>query len=484
MSSIFIEGKTMFMHGGTTTTTSVPLGQTFSIDLSKPWSAAQPAFQKLADNFTDYKFVGALLNSDAATPPVWLLVANRTAYKYFIQNDTWAYIGMSVDVNPAQGLAAAVDPTSGLMYIVNGYLVNGTVTMQQYNPTNNQINHVPTQPNLAGMTDFAASWSALRSSLLVHGGTTTASQAIQRGLYEYVPNSGWNLLSDTGDVPPARKSHCMVPAYNGTKMIVFGGIDQSGAALSDIYVLDVASLSWTKGTDGGAAVSRSNTACAVTNDMFVSWGGCNSKTMALTSGITAIYNLKKNVWQTNYTPLPDDTPQPQKTSASNIGAIAGGISGSIALIAITLGLVLYQRKKGGVSERSSLRHQQQQQQHQNTVDSDEGSKWQPLISMDGNKSGHAIHMADMSPPLKYRQQQPFQHMSPQSSDSSKTVCRVSANNSEPATTAAWKADLQGNGQFAAHELVESQPSRNPQTISHWEGYVGDDSVARRNPQGI
>jgi hypothetical protein len=52
-----------------------------------------------------------------------------------------------------------------------------------------------------------------------------------------------------GYVPTARKQACIAPAYGGAKMVLFGGSFTSIKTniLSDIYVLDVASITWAKG---------------------------------------------------------------------------------------------------------------------------------------------------------------------------------------------------------------------------------------------
>lgn len=44
-------------------------------------------------------------------------------------------------------------------------------------------------------------------------------------------------------------------------------------SLGSIYVLDLESMSWTKGADVDRALWRSNMACTVAGDNFVAWGG-------------------------------------------------------------------------------------------------------------------------------------------------------------------------------------------------------------------
>ncbi|KAG0310932.1 hypothetical protein BGZ99_010462, partial [Dissophora globulifera] len=315
----------------------------------------------------------------------WLLVSNTSAWQYTFANDTWIIVGTNGNSNPAQGLGAVTDPSTGIVFIVNGFIGNGAISTLRYQHVGLIVDSVPTDPALVTVFNFAIAWSTVRHSALIHGGATTTN-TFQTRLYELLPSTGWSLASDTGAVPSPRKNHCMVPAYNGAKMILFGGIDPTGAVLGDIYFLDVATLVWTKGTDGGATVARGNTVCAVTNDLFVSWGGSDSKSTALTSNITVIYNMKTNAWQTTYSPLPDPSaptnaasapsrgpstptngpatpfepsPTASSSSSSAVPAIAGGVVGGIAAAACVAGFLLYQHKtrkhRGAALTKSSSR---------------------------------------------------------------------------------------------------------------------------------
>lgn len=71
----------------------------------------------------------------------------------------------------------------------------------------------------------------------------------------------------------------MVPAYNGTKMVVFGGwkpaiagSDQGPTYSSALYMLDVMTMNWTLLSDQ-VVNGRRDMACTVVGDNFVAWGG-------------------------------------------------------------------------------------------------------------------------------------------------------------------------------------------------------------------
>ncbi|KAF9953697.1 Acyl-CoA-binding domain-containing protein 5 [Modicella reniformis] len=327
----------MYVHGGTIDQ-GTPYGQTFSIDLSTNWTTLQPAFTPLPNGFQDYLFASALMNNGNT----WFSLSNKTAYNFCLTNLTWNTLGSVEFASDTKGISAATDPTTGLVYIVNGYTSNGTLAMQEYNPDIDRINLIEMNAMLKTIINSATAWSTRLGALLVHGGMIVGGGTVQRSLFQYLPGSRWSQLPDKGDLPPARKSHCMIPAYNGTKMVVFGGIDQTGAVMSDIYILDTGTLVWIKGTDGGAAVARANTACAVTNDLFIAWGGSDSTFRALTGSNTVIYNMKTQAWQTNYMPNADNGSNP---SPSYTGAIIGGVVGSAAVIACTVGFLFYKRRK-------------------------------------------------------------------------------------------------------------------------------------------
>ncbi|KAG0322778.1 hypothetical protein BGZ97_004091 [Linnemannia gamsii] len=213
---------------------------------------------------------------------------------------------------------------------------------------------------------FTSVWSKMRKAAFVFGGYTidsSNSSVAQRTLFMYQTNGSagngtptFRSAPDSGAIPSARYGHCMVEAYNGTKMVLFGGFDQVGRALGDIFVLDVATLRWTRGTDGGATAARAYTACAITNDLFVAWGGVTLDPQtgfasAVSENITIVYNLKTLQWQSTYHPEPYAPPQlvtatptattPTPTSAGTGGRLSPTTVTLISLVGgILLGLLL------------------------------------------------------------------------------------------------------------------------------------------------
>ncbi|KAF9912724.1 hypothetical protein EC991_009460 [Linnemannia zychae] len=292
------------------------------------------------------------------------------------------------ELNPKMGFPAATDFTTNQVYVVNGYLEptmviaagdpdpGGSVSpnavpslttplMMRYDGATGTVSSLGSGSGFQIVDNgFAGCWSSSRNSLFLHGGTVGSPVEIyQKTLYEFIPsNPKYTTIADTGAAPSARFGHCMVEAYGGTKMVLFGGVDQTSAALSDIYILDVEKLSWKAGKVGGAGVGRTYAACAVSNDMFVAWGGATrigNNFVALTSNLTVVYNLKTGEWQSTFSParvvIPTSTTSgalrpsssiDEKTDdgSSSSGALMGGIVGGLAAIGAIAGLLVYRRR--------------------------------------------------------------------------------------------------------------------------------------------
>ncbi|KAF9947897.1 hypothetical protein BGZ72_010170 [Mortierella alpina] len=126
------------------------------------------------------------------------------------------------------------------------------------------------------LTNYAAAWSSVRGSLLVVGGSK--GTVVSKSLLEY--NTKTNTWAKAGTVPRPEGllDACMVSAYNGTKMVAFGGNANTTppSRLGTVYILDVKTMKWTTGATVAASQSRSGMACAAAGDNFVVWGDQDS----------------------------------------------------------------------------------------------------------------------------------------------------------------------------------------------------------------
>ncbi|KAF9569223.1 hypothetical protein EC968_002631 [Mortierella alpina] len=331
----------MLVHGGMPNNGHNSVGRTFAINLTTNWNTSLPDITALRDDFQGYNIASAL-SSDNKT---WFMMANANQHRFHIGNGTWSRDPSSSIFTERGGLGAATNPETGLIYILNGLSNIGSYSMRQYSLTTGSSNSIPMEPTMVNVSDSAVVWSTIRKSMLVHGGWSSTPATFLHGLYEFVPDGGngeWKLLLDMGDIPERRKGHCLVPAYGGSKMILFGGQTASGAS-SHIYSLDVRTLTWTTLTDPGERYGRAYHACAVSNDMFVSWGGSYDGQNATSNNVTLVYNLKSNVWQTTFSPRPEDGEGAPPHSSLVLAAIIGIVVGIIVIL-LLVGCVIYRQK--------------------------------------------------------------------------------------------------------------------------------------------
>ncbi|KAG0242584.1 hypothetical protein B0O80DRAFT_447697 [Mortierella sp. GBAus27b] len=342
---VFQEGKSLIVQGGSNGTYTIC--QTFSIDLSRMWDISNVPYRRLNDGPSDYEHPGTLLQ-DKQT---WFMVSNDTGYEYDISTNSWKSLGRSESLSTTHGLGAATDPSTGLVYIPNGYISNGTVQMARYDSTKDILDSKPMSPGLGNLVSYSIAWSEQVKKMIVYGGAINGTNSVKGDMYTWDSVNLWTVVTQKGDLPLPRQSACMVPAYNGAKMILFGGLsDQSNSVLSDIFILDTATMTWTKGMDAGAGAARAYPACAVSNDQFIAWGGGGISTV-IHSNITVVYNIKKDAWQSYYSPNGGFGPggtnmgSASGTTTSSTLIIIGVICGVVGVIMIVLGILFYRRKR-------------------------------------------------------------------------------------------------------------------------------------------
>ncbi|KAI8597811.1 hypothetical protein EDD21DRAFT_356928 [Dissophora ornata] len=155
--------------------------------------------------------------------------------------------------------------------------------------------------------NYALAWSTSLHSMIMHGGATGQ-------MFSFDPEMGWGNLNTTGDIPAPRTNACLVAAYNGTKVILFGGYNTTKTvALNDIYILDIPTLTWTRGPAAHPSNARGGAACAASNDYFIATGGFSYSAML---NATIVYNIKTASWTSAYLPVPPPpTPSPSTSSS-------------------------------------------------------------------------------------------------------------------------------------------------------------------------
>eukprot|EP00741_Cyanophora_paradoxa_P023962 tig00021717_g23138.t1 len=85
-------------------------------------------------------------------------------------------------------------------------------------------------------------YACLEPFVFVFGGVPAGSSALR--VYDSL-GASWAVLNVTGDAPAPRSGATLVP-LSGTALLLAGGEGGEGGALSDVWLLDLASLAWTR----------------------------------------------------------------------------------------------------------------------------------------------------------------------------------------------------------------------------------------------
>ncbi|KAF9925517.1 hypothetical protein BGZ65_007699, partial [Modicella reniformis] len=203
--------------------------------------------------------------------------------------------------------------------------------------------------------DYAVAWSVSLRKLIYIGGKETPGlkELPYLNMLSYSDKDGWRNITQEvkGRIPASRFGACLLPAFGGSKMVLFGGF----VGVSDIYILDVATMTWTRGPDA-IGETRAYPACAVSNDQLVVWGGMtgSNPTADLPPlNSTIVFNLKTNKWTSTFsaptvtstrirsTASPTLVPSAFPTEGSSTDdsqLLTGGLSHVIIIVAAVLGV--------------------------------------------------------------------------------------------------------------------------------------------------
>ncbi|KAG0007088.1 hypothetical protein BGZ65_008903 [Modicella reniformis] len=212
-----------------------------------------------------------------------------------------------------------MDPETGSMYIPEvqeGIMARVNLTTKMYDKV-----PMPPRTHIIEGSDYshAFAWSAAQRQLIML--EATLGQARPLNAYSYNAADGWKNISQAmrGQVPQTCSESCFVPAYGGSKMILFGGAELvNDTTIADIYVLDVANLTWTKGANIANKDRRQAAACGVSNSQFISWGGhkleLDDVPRSVPNSTLVVYNIKTNRWTSTYIAPPPGPTKPQNSA--------------------------------------------------------------------------------------------------------------------------------------------------------------------------
>ncbi|KAF9153847.1 hypothetical protein BG015_002515 [Linnemannia schmuckeri] len=276
-------------------------------------------------------------------------MATNVWWTYNIAARYWSSYILPINVTMHPGIRSGVDMNTGNVFIPGG-ADNGT-QMVMNTPGLSSLPLTPMPTTLLPVPVVRASfvWSSYRNSFLHYGGQSITGNIANPNLIEFSPTSGWASVATIGPSPGD------VSAYNGSKMIVFGGARLDGVTNADIHILNMATREWTLGKSADASHARRNMACAASGDSFVAWGG--ESALENKDGTPIVYDIRNNQWTSLFrrnttipvptgssTPISTVTPSPPPETTTNIAAIGGGVGGAILVVAI-IGFLFYRRRR-------------------------------------------------------------------------------------------------------------------------------------------
>ncbi|KAF9363282.1 hypothetical protein BGX34_004498 [Mortierella sp. NVP85] len=328
--------------------------QAFLIDLTVSWDASAPIYKKLKDGPMAYEAPSAISN-DGQT---WFTVIKQTCYTYKIQAAAWSPILTDTSFDQENtGYTAAKDPETELVYIPN--IVKGIIgsSLMMLDTKAKSFTTSPMFPALQGARGFAVAWSVEYKSMYYFGGTVD-------GLFVYSKLTGqWSNPTTTGTIPPPRMNPCLVSIDGGKKLVMASGYSRTfNSSLDDIYTLDIATLSWVAGPSVARKDIRDGSACGLSNNQLIMWGGKYNEPLSSTMASTTplIFNITANKWTTSYIAPPPSASSsilptspglsgsPDSNSSntkSSLIVIIGSVVGALIVAAIAGGLVYYFRSK-------------------------------------------------------------------------------------------------------------------------------------------
>ncbi|KAF9992459.1 hypothetical protein BGZ79_003056 [Entomortierella chlamydospora] len=398
-----VEEKTLYIQGGISLGTIY--SQFYSLDLTTSWSTSNPPWKALSTQLAPKdEEDGMAISVDQKSLIVWGFLTGISTYD--IASDTWSVVTnvQPASIQPTVGKRIAADPRTGIIYKIASKSLAVAVPQMfiAYNPTTNttQSLTLPAILNKTQINYYSFVWSTLRNSTLLYGGYFPSTNENNTVFYEYHPDTdSWNELV----------------TYNGTKMLLFGGLYAPTLEFNGIHILDMATLSWTKGSDVDESLRRNNMACSVSGDNFVSWGGNQAGVYPTILLTPAVYNIKNNQWVTQYTPsvpttsttttsstttastsTPANTVNPPSKSGSQTGPIIGGVVAGVVVLAIA-GFFIHRRSKKLAKD------------NQGKTTTSQGHSDIPLVSPDGiplNKQEFGSHVRlSQYAPSQYQQYQ-------------------------------------------------------------------------------
>ncbi|KAG0242838.1 hypothetical protein BGX31_011501 [Mortierella sp. GBA43] len=350
--------------------------QFFSLDLSIPWTSDAPAWTSLTRRETTGNLTQGMVAATKDKSSL-LFFANEVTYRFDIKTSTWDKDPFKTwDYIPIVG-DAVTDTDTGFIYGMEGFHVSDPFNAKpidhfrftEFDPATKTSSAVVIQDrystqsyvyshatkSLYALDGFieklvegdawkanrlqvynpkSKSWSVMGKFLLVASlpalFLVTKCTSLKTGNIEIV--SGCFVLAYPF---PTSLAHQPL-AYGGKKLVLAGGEDGGQAALTSVYMLDLATATWTRMAD--APRGSWFPACAANGDSFIYWGGLDSsKDPTYSNDGPIILNMATNTWGRSFTPggpieQGDSSAPNPKNSADRMAAALS----KVGLVALTL----------------------------------------------------------------------------------------------------------------------------------------------------
>ncbi|KAI8359586.1 hypothetical protein B0O80DRAFT_440632 [Mortierella sp. GBAus27b] len=179
-----------------------------------------------------------------------------------------------------------------------------------------------------------SAWNVLMKSMIFITGNRPTIQTFTPSKVNGTFN-GWGTLNITDNMLGDKFMPCLTSIQGGSKMVLFGG----DTIESSVYILDMATLTWTK----SSPVPTTFSACGVAGDQVIVWGGAYNYTL---TGKTHVYNMKTEKWVSTYTAPSTTLQQPTQhdtttaTDSPDSDKSSSNDTKLVIIISVTIAVVL------------------------------------------------------------------------------------------------------------------------------------------------
>jgi len=321
-SSAFVDGKALYVVGGYLDSGTIT-PQIFMIDLSVSWNTDSPVYMELPNENAWYSCASAM-SADGQT--LFVLGGNE-GQTFNLQSKQWSHV---FTYNGAGRMAAATDPLSGKIYIPIAN--SSTERLMLIVDLQNDLQPLDIDYEIPFWFWYKVAWNTLLNKLLF-------VTDFDMHTYSPVTKEWTNFIR-----PPeftATQDFCIVSSKSGSKVVLFGGYSSKlHATAGDIFILDVAALTWKKGAPIPGGGVRRSAACGLSNDYFVIWGGDTSATVDFIppKNLILVYDLRTDEWTSEY--IASNVTTPPILPTDNKGALSVSKTAIIigAVVALVIGL--------------------------------------------------------------------------------------------------------------------------------------------------